>query len=370
MQAVVTRGVRDSDLEAVPTPSIRSEEVLIEVKNVQMSVTECRMWTGDLPISGNLKREIENGGTIAFGHEFSGEIIEVGNDVQGFTVGDRVYSPGSIPCNECAYCRKGWEQLCENHNKIGLHGDYPGALAEFLTAPTDSLSIVPDEVSDAEAAALQPLADSVLTISEADIQPGDVVAVIGGGVMGNQCAQLARSFGAGQVIVSDVDATKVSLAEEMGMLGIDARETDPVETVKAVTDGIGADIVITAVGGDQSHITDGDEPRAQAFQMARRMGTVVNVGISGGEMKMDPMKMRKKCVDLIHPSSSKGVVQTSPNMDTGRLAAQMVSDGRVSIDRFTDHVIDGLENFEDMIKYTIGEKGDGSFGPTQISVSN
>lgn len=368
MDAVVMHGIEDSAVEERPKPSPSSGEVLLEIHQVQMSVTECLLWTGELPMPDELRDRIDEGGAVAFGHEFCGEVVELGEEVTEFDVGGRVYAPGKISCGECTLCRDGSSFLCENKETIGVEG-YPGALAEYLAIPAEPLCKVPAEVSNAEAAALQPLADAVLTVHDADISTGDVVAIVGGGVMGNQCAQVARYIGASEVIGVDIDPKKVRLAEKMGFVGINSTVDHPAEAVAERTDGIGADVVFAAAGGNQEHATDGNGPRAQAFRMVRTGGTIIQVGMLSGDLKLDPWKMRMKAVSVINPISTKGVFQTSPNNDTGEVAAQMVADGRVSIDQFIDVTFDGLAEFEEMIDVTLHKDEHDTLGPAQINVS-
>lgn len=144
------------------------------------------------------------------------------------------------------------------------------------------------------------MASSVLCIIDADIDPGDTVSVIGAGVMGFQCAHLAKQFGAGTVYAIDVRERPLEIAAENGLVPIDATEVDPVKKIRKATDGIGTDIVFEAVGGDQNHGTEGDDPLAQAVEVVRRGGTVLQVSPIEGDIEMIPRFLRGKSMSWVN----------------------------------------------------------------------
>lgn len=366
MDAVVTHGYEDATVEERPRPSPGRDEVLIQVKRVQLSVTECWTWMG-LFEGIDLQERIDAQDGLVFGHEFSGEVVELGAGVSEFSVGDRVYAPGKIS-SDAAAKRDGWNLVDENKATIGS-GGYPGALAEYFVAPTEPLCELPDGVSDAEGAAMQPLADSLLSVHEVGIDTGDVVVVYGAGVMGSQVGQGARFMGASDIYAVDIDPQKLEWAEELGMIPIDAREEDPVERVHADTDGLGADVVFEAVGGDQDHSTRGDDPLAQCFQLLRVGGTIDQVGIHTGDIEFGMQEMRMKGVDVVNPISVKGVLAASPNMDTGEWAAYMVANDHIEIDHMITHELAGLDAFEEAVEITANKGEYDALGPAQIVVS-
>jgi len=363
MKTVVCHDFGESTLEEVPDPTPGSGEVLLEIERVQLSVTECNLYLGnEIAHYETVRDRLASGDARLFGHEFCGTVLETGSGVDGFEADERVYAPGKVPCHECRQCRTGFELHCPNKTYIGY--DIPGALAERAALPAEALCPVPDDVSDAEAAAMQPLASAQLTVEEASIDPGDVVAVVGTGVMGYQCAQLAALQGAGRVIVTDVDPEKLAIAEDRGLTAVNAAETDPVERILTATDGIGADVVFEAVGGTQSNATGGREPLAQAFAAARPGGRVVQVGYIIGEVSLSPRRLRSKSVDWINPTT--GVTAYTPNATTGEHVAELVADDRVSITEYVTHELDGLERFADAIDITMNKAEHGARGPAQL----
>lgn len=366
MEAVVCSDFGKWSVQDVPRPEPSSEEALIAVRRVQLSVTECQRFYGE-EISGRekIRKQMQEGDGRVFGHEFSGEIIETGEDVDHLEVGDVVYAPAKIACGECPYCDKGYRQLCDDLTTVG--NGRPGALAEYLSVPAEILRSVPDSVSFAEAAALQPLASAILCVHDAQIQTDDSVAVLGTGVMGAHVGQLSLIEGAGEVYAIDVVSKKLDFAGERGMIPIDASEVDPVAAVDKATDGIGADVVFPSVGGDQSHLTSGDDPVAQAYELTRTGGNLVQVGILQGEMTLSPRDMRGKEISWINPRH--GVRSFGPNSDTGDLAGRLVADGRVDIDRYIDQELEGLGSFEKAVEMTTNKPEYDALGPAQIVVN-
>jgi len=273
-----------------------------------------------------------------------------------------VYAPGKIHCGECPYCRSGYENYCPDTEGIGY--DRPGALAEYVQLPTEPLRPVPEGVSDAEGAALQPLASSVLCVADAEIDPGDDVLVVGVGVMGFQCALLAKRFGAATVYAADIRDCPLELAAATGVVPIDATESDPVDAVREATDGVGVDVAIEAVGGDQSHATDGDDPLAQAFRAVRRGGTVLQVGHISGDVETTPRSARSKAVRWENPR--KGVAHLAPGTETGTLAGELVESGAVPIGDYITHEFAGLDSFGTVVDVTLDKGAHDALGPAQI----
>jgi threonine dehydrogenase-like Zn-dependent dehydrogenase len=365
MDAVVVEAFDSFDVRDIDRPEPRDGEVLIDVSRVQLSVTECLLYRGtEVAHYDAIERAIHEGedGARLFGHEFCGEVVERGPGVEAFGVGDRVYAPGKIHCGSCPYCRSGYGNYCPDTIAIGY--DRPGALAEFVRLPTDPLRRLPDGVSDAEGAALQPLASSVLCTIDAEIDPGDDVLVVGAGVMGFHCALLAERFGASEVYVVDVRRRPLSIAADHGVTPIDATATDPVAEVRAATDGFGADVAFEAVGGEQSHGTAGDEPLAQAFRAVRRGGTVLQVGHIEGDVGITPRTARSKAIRWENPR--KGVADVSPGTDTGEIAVELVASGAVPVDAYVTHELDGLGSFGEAVDITLDKREYDALGPAQI----
>lgn len=360
MKAVVCYDFNESRVEDVPRPEPDADEALVEVSRVQLSVTECALYRGrEIRHHEQITERLADAPARLFGHEFAGTIVEAGSDITHVDVGDRVYAPSKIHCGDCAYCESGYPQYCKDTESLGY--TVPGTLAEYAAVPATALRALPDGVSDAEGAALQPFASALLSIHDADIETGDVVATVGCGVMGYNAGQLAQLAGASRVYAVDVVDEKLDLAAERGMIPIDARNEDPVERLLDETDGIGPDVVVEAVGGEQDSVVGGDDPMAVALQSVRKGGKLVQIGHVHGDVTLRPRTIRTKSVDWIHPTL--GTIMTGPNTDTGDLAGELVASGRVSIDEYVTHELGGLETFEEAVNLTLDETG---LGPAQM----
>lgn len=365
MEAVICHNFGDATVKEVPRPSPGRNEVLVAVDRVQLSLTECDLYHGVEKGTYSVVRErLQTGETKLFGHEFCGTVVEKGAEVETFAEGDRVYSPGKIACKACVYCESGYEHLCDSREIIGRHR--PGALAEYVSLPVQPLCRLPDEVSDAEGAAMQPMASSLHCAREANLAVGDVVTVFGTGVMGYQAGQFALHQGAGTVLAVDIDDDKLDIAKQKGMIPVNATEQDPVQVVDDITDGVGSDVVFEAIGGEQEHMTSGSDPLAQALDTVRRGGTIVQVGHVVGEVSVEPKRLRSEKVTWTAPIS--GIVSTGPNADTGTLTAKMCAAGRISIEEYITHELEGLDSFEKAIDITRNKQEYGAFGPAQIIV--
>lgn len=363
METLLFRDHDNAVVEEIPRPTPEGDEVLIEVDRVQLSITECNLYRGaDIAHSEQVSRRLADGPARLFGHEFCGTIAETGDDVAEFEVGDRIYAPGKIPCQECAYCISGYKNYCPNKTQIGY--DLPGALSEYFLLPEDPLCKLPDEVSDAEGAAMQPFESSVRSVATADFTPGSVVAVVGIGVMGYQCAQLADLFGGDRVFAIDIDDEKLEIAEQQGLIPINALEENPPEIIRDETGGIGADIAFEAAGGQQEHGTEGTDPLAQAMQLVRRGGTVVQIGHIIGDIELTPRAIKSKKVDWVQPVS--GVTSFSPNMDSAHYAPKLVATGQASISDYITHELEGLDSFDELVDITLNKAEHGALGPAQI----
>ncbi len=221
------------------------------------------------------------------GHEIAGEVVEVRNGVNddgdGWRVGDRVQVIAAIPCGTCVECRRGRMTVCPNQESMGYH--YDGGFAEMMVVPAKVLAVaglnrIPDGVDFAEASVAEPLACVLNGQELARVGPGDDVVVIGSGPIGCLHVRLARARGAARVVLVDVNAERLDLAASL--VGpdatVDASRQDVVDAVGKLTDGRGADVVITAAASGQA--------QEQALRMAARQG---RISFFGGLPKDDPI---------------------------------------------------------------------------------
>src|SRR6266496_4276165 len=271
MQAIVKeKRAPGLTVKSVPKPSPGPGEVLIAVRHAGVCGTDLHIADWNPWAQGRIKPP------IVVGHEFAGEIESVGDGVTGLRAGHLVTAEGHIVCGHCLQCRTGNSHICKNTRIIGVDRD--GAFAEYIVMPaTNVLSL--DGIPTTVGAVMDPMGNAFHTVLTAEI-PGSTVFVVGCGPIGCFAVGIARAAGATKVIASDVNPTRLALAEKMGAhVTINAKRDDVVKTVLAETAEEGADVVCEMSG----------VPSAlhQAFAAVRLGGRVQLLGIPDGEVPVD-----------------------------------------------------------------------------------
>jgi L-iditol 2-dehydrogenase len=284
MRAVVYRGINDMRVETVPVPTIGPGELLIKVAT-------CGICGTDL-------KKIHMGSHSApriFGHEMAGTIVQVGEGVTKYSVGQRVMTFHHVPCGECYYCRKRTPSQCPLYLKTGVTAGFApsgGGFAEYIrvmdfVVANRGVVAIPDDVPFEQAAFIEPLNTVLKGVKLLNLAADDTVLVIGQGPIGLMHAALARRTGA-RVLTSDLFPERHAIAAKFGLKEpIHAGTENVVERVLAATEGRGADAVILAVGGNALIKT--------AMDAARPGGKVMLFAqTQHGEATIDPAAV---CVD-------------------------------------------------------------------------
>lgn len=265
----------DLRLEDVPEPTCGTDEVKIRVKN-------CSTCGTDVKIRKNGHQNLTPPRII--GHEIAGEVVEVGSGVAGdWKPGDRVQVIAAVPCGKCHECRKGWMAVCQNQTSVGYQ--YDGGFAEYMIVPREVLAVdgmnrIPDGVGFAEASAAEPFACAINAQEQLGIEPGDDVVIFGAGPIGCMHVRIARGVhGAGRIILVDINSERLKMSADAVQpdVVINASEVNIVEEILKLTDGRGADVVITA--------TPANITQEQAVSMAARNG---RISFFGGLPKTNP----------------------------------------------------------------------------------
>jgi L-iditol 2-dehydrogenase len=264
----------DVRVEEAPEPSPAPDEVKLRVVNCSTCGTDVKIFRfGHHHIVP----------PRVMGHEIAGEIVEVGPQVSGWEVGDRVQVIAAIPCGRCADCAAGRMTVCPNQESMGYH--YDGGFAEYLTVPAKVLAVnglnrIPEGVSFAEASLAEPLACVLNGQTLARVGTGDDVVVIGSGPIGCLHVRLARARGASRVVLVDVNAERLHMAADLVApdAALVSGEVDVVDEIAKRTDGRGVDVVIVAAASGRA--------QEQAVQLAARQG---RISLFGGLPKDDPV---------------------------------------------------------------------------------
>jgi L-iditol 2-dehydrogenase len=263
---------------------------------------------------------------VTLGHEFSGEVVEVGENVTEFKVGDRVTSETTFYiCGECEYCHSGDYNLC-NHRK-GLGSQQDGGFAKYLIARKESVHHLPEHVDYQSAAMTEPLACTYHAVAKTEINEGDVVLVTGPGPIGLLAAQVAKSHGA-KVIITGLTNDKVRLdkAKEVGIdYTVNTQEDDLQEVVNQLTNGYGVDVVLECSGA---------VPAAkQALGLLRKKGQYAQVGLfANAEGPFDLEKIIQKEIRVVGSRSQKPA-DWEPSL-------ALMNEGKVNAKALVTHVYD------------------------------
>src|ERR1700730_3748647 len=214
MKALLLSKYRQLEMAEVPTPAVGAGEVLIRVGACGICGSDVHGYDGS---SG---RRIP---PIVMGHEAAGRIAAVGAGVMALAEGDRVTFDSTIYCGACGYCRRGEVNLCDHRQVLGVScGDYSraGAFAEFVAVPARVVYKLPESISFAEAAMLEAVAVAIHAVSLAAISGETTALVVGAGTIGVLILQALRAVGCHRVLVSDVDAPRLEVAEEIGAVDV------------------------------------------------------------------------------------------------------------------------------------------------------
>lgn len=318
------KGPGNMALLEAPVPSPKPNEVLIEIKAAAICGTDIHIKHDTFPYWP----------PVILGHEFSGVVVEVGSEVAGYEVGDRVVAePHTHACGKCELCRTGNIQLCAAKRSPGW--GINGAFARYLTMPEHLLHRIPDSMSYEEAALVEPTANVVQDVLERGrVEPDDFVVVSGPGPIGLLSVMAAKAAGARAVALIGTEAdekVRLPLGREVGAdHTIVAGCQDVVEAVKDLTAGRGADLVVEASGAPSAI--------AATVHMVRRLGRITAIGMSGRDTVPFPWDAAvwKVCTVIFNLSTS---------FTSWERAIGLIASKRIDAARLITHVAP-LEDWE------------------------
>lgn len=294
MKAICWYGKKDVRVEDVPEPKLLTKrDAILKTTLTAICGSDLHLYHGEIP--GMKEGDI-------LGHEFMGEVVEVGTEVPNLKKGDRVVVPCCIACGNCFFCQNGMTALCDNSNPNSggangsgaagmfgyshLFGGYAGGQAQYVRVPFADFGPmkVPDSVPDEQALFLTDIFPTGYTAAEnCNIQPGDVIAVWGCGPVGQFAIRSAFLLGAERVIAIDSVSSRLNLAAEAGAEPVDFSRSDVSEQLTQLTAGRGPDACIDAAGiaaPDALH---------QAIQACRKGGTISIPGAWAGQVDRFPL---------------------------------------------------------------------------------
>ena len=332
MKACVLHAVGDLRVEEAPRPTPKEGEVLLRVG-------ACGVCGSDIP-------RIFTKGTYHFptipGHEFAGLVEETGAGVDSEWIGRRVAVFPLIPCKRCSACEIGAYAQCEEYDYLGSRRD--GAFAEFVAVPEWNLLHVPETLSLEEAAMAEPAAVAVHALRRATVDAGDSVLIFGAGPIGLMLGKWAEMWGAGKVLLVDIDAGKLRFAKKLGFAHLlDARESDPAEWVHKKT-GRGADVVIEASGSTAAF--------EQCMPAARTFGKVVLMGNPLGAMSLSQQSYWAILRQELEVFGTWNSCYAGMPRNEWRLALDTMASGKLNLAPLITHRtgLDGLPSHLEMMR--------------------
>ncbi|OYD06823.1 zinc-binding dehydrogenase [Paludifilum halophilum] len=315
MKALVKEkpGYGNLHLTNVEEPSVGRDQVKIEVKYAGICGSDLHTYEGYYRVNA----------PVTLGHEFSGVVVEVGSDVTGFQIGDRVTSETTFyVCGKCRYCKTGDYNLCDHRKGLGTQVN--GGFAKYLVAKGSHVHKLPDNVDTVSASLTEPLACAHHAIQKTTIRPGHVAVVLGPGPIGLLTAQIAKAYGAKVVITGlDHDQIRLNKAIELGIdRAVNIQKENVDRIVKKWTDGYGADLVFECTGAVSA--------ASMGLDLIAKKGEYVQVGIfPEAKIEIDFAKIIQKEIRIIGTRSQKSA-DWNPSLE-------MINQGRVNTKALITH---------------------------------
>ena len=335
MRAALVTGKRQIELREMPEPTPDAGKAVVEVACCGICGTDLHAYASGAPYNPAI-----------CGHEWSGTISGVGANDLGFKEGDRVGVGTSAACGDCPECRSGDAAHCQQSlvSMLGI-GDFftpHGGFASSIAVDTRRLYPVRAELSDVEAAMLEPATVTVHAVRRMNMRLGDSAVVLGAGPIGLLTLQCAKAAGAGRVVVVEPDSSRATIAAELGADSvIDPSKEDVAERVRAECGAMGPDVVLECAGIPSTV--------NQAAELVRRGGAIALVGLATVPAEIVPMTWLAKEVRLV---ASLGSLREEFD-----ISMQLVADGRLKLDPLHSSTV-GLDDIEPAFQRLLGGGGE------------
>jgi L-iditol 2-dehydrogenase len=246
MKAALLKSIKTIEISDIDVPKVTPNSVLIKVKSCGICGSDLKFFN-----YGDRVKEFP----AILGHEIAGEVVEVGRDVDTYSVGDRVALGNEIPCKNCAPCKKGFESVCDNVQSVGT--TIPGGLCEYMLIPekmvqNGPISLMPKNVSFDEGALAEPLGCVVNGLEFAKMQEGKTVLIVGTGPIGAMMINVAKIQGASKVVIVDKNPKRLDMVRKFGADHYINSENFLNEAL-SLSNGNGYDVVMSACSDNNAH---------------------------------------------------------------------------------------------------------------------
>jgi L-iditol 2-dehydrogenase len=331
MKAVSIKGKELISIDELATPELEDGDILVRMRACGLCGSDLEKVYGQYGMS-----------SAKLGHEPSGEIINVGNSVKDFNPGDRVFIHHHVACYSCYYCLHGDYTMCNMYQNSNIQ---PCGLSQQIVVPKWNISRggllrLPNNISFDEASLIEPLACCIRSLNKCNFQKGDDMAIFGAGPAGMMHVALANVFGAGKIIVVDINNFRIDFAKKFcynisTFKSLPGKEEDLTQKIKNSTNGRGVDISIVATGSTKA--------LAQAFEATRKAGKVMLFGVPSKNSNIS-LNMNK----LYSNEQSFLSCYAASEIETNQ-ALKLIAEKRLDIKRLITHRF-SIENADQAIK--------------------
>ena len=312
MKAAVLKGKMDIRIENIEAPVLNSNQVLVKVKAVGICGSDVHAFTHLTFPPGTI-----------MGHEFAGVIAEIGPGITKWKVGDKVAIRPCGVCGECFWCKNGQISLCPTHMQTTLGLKTPGAYAEYVSVPEYQLYLMPENITYEQAAQLEPVTVCIHALNMAEVKIADNVLIYGAGPLGLLIFQLARMAGANEIYVVEKSKYRRQKALDLGAKYVFPPEEFSKSRIIELLPRKGVDIVFECAGV-QSTIQE-------SFEMVRKGGRIILLGISPQPIQLDHLKWIVKGVEV---KASMGYFEND-----FRIALNLLANQKINVDTLTSDII-------------------------------
>ena len=326
MKAVVCHGPMDYKLEDITIPKAGPGEALVKVEAVGICASDLKCYHGAAKFWGDSSRPAWAETEVVPGHEFVGEIVELDDAAAkrwGVKKGDRVVAEQIVPCGECRYCLRGNYWMCAPHGMFGFKRATPGGMASYIVFPKEALvHKISKNVKPQHAAYAEPLSCALHAVERANIKFADVVVVAGCGPIGlGMIAGASAKFPA-TLIALDLDDRKLEVAKKCGATHtINIGKQDPVQIIRDMTEGYGADIYLEGTGHPAAVL--------QGLKLLRKLGTFVCYSVFKEDVTVD--------WSIISDDKELDVLGAHLGPNCWPAAIKMIESGRLPLDEICTH---------------------------------
>ncbi|WP_211747186.1 2,3-butanediol dehydrogenase [Paenibacillus sp. Marseille-Q4541] len=346
MKALRWHGVKDLRIEQIEEPKALPGKVKIKVEWCGICGSDLHEYTaGPIFIPGSEPHPLTGEqAPVVMGHEFSGQVVEIGEGVTNIQKGDRVVVEPIFNCGKCTACRQGKYNLCEKMGFLGLAGG-GGGFSEYVAADEHRVHKIPQGVSYEQGALVEPSAVALYAVRQSKLKVGDKAVVFGAGPIGLLVIEALKASGASEIYAVELSPERKEKAAELGALVIDPKEVDAVQEIHRLTSG-GADVVY--------EVTGVPPVLEQALESVKIGGELMIVSIFEKEAPIMPNKI------VIQERSISGIIgyrdvfpAVISLMEKGFFPADQLVTKRIKLDDVIEHGFEGLLKEKNQVKILV-----------------